>query len=240
MNGQVLVAGGADDTGIHTSADLFDVSTGSFNPGGTMSTGHTGHSATLLPDGSVLIAGGALFGGSAIASTDLYDPVAGAFGIGPAMLTSRCCHTATLLNDGRVLIAGGSYSNVGSTSLAELYTPAVLTPAPVLLSVTSNGQAQAAILHAATQGLVTAADPAVPGEALEVYGTGLADGSVIPPQVTIGGYSAGVLFFGNAPGFPGLNQINVRVPAGVTPGPAVAVRLIYIGRVSNAVTIGVQ
>ena len=239
-NGKVLVAGGADDTGIHTSAELFDVSTGSFSPGGSMSTGHALHSATLLPNGTVLIAGGYLFGGFAIASTELYDPVSGSFGIGPAMLTSRCCHTATLLNDGRVLIAGGSYSNGGSTSLAELYTPDVLTPAPVLLSITSDGQAQGAILHAGTEDLVTAADPAVGGEALEVYCTGLADGSVIPPQVTIGWYAADVLFFGNATGFPGLNQINVRVPEGLAPGPAIPVRLNYLGRPSNVVTIAVQ
>jgi len=166
------------------------------------------------------------------------------------MLTGRDLPGGTLLNDGRVLVTGGNEyypccaagrdSFHPEVPVAELYTPVVLINPPVLLSLSGDGRGPGAILHGSTQQVVSPANPATAGEALEIYAAGLADGSAIPPHVTIGGRMAEVLYFGKAPGFTALNQINVRVPNGTLPGSAVPVRLNYLNRPSNEVTMAIQ
>ena len=83
-------------------------------------------------------------------------------------------------------------------------------------------------------------NPATTGEVLSMYTTNLAAAGVIPPQVVVGGRLADVIYFGPAPGYAGYYQVNFQVPDGIAMGPSVSVRLTYLGRSSNPVTIGVQ
>jgi len=111
-DGRVLIAGGDDLTlvngfprGTVASSFLYDPGAGTYTATGSMAQARDTHTATVLPSGKVLIAGGR--GASpSLASWELYDPAAGTFTQGQ-MATERSEHTATLLPDGQVLIAGG-------------------------------------------------------------------------------------------------------------------------------------
>jgi RHS repeat-associated protein len=86
-----------------------------------------GASATLLPDGTVLILGGQGRNGAFVNEAERYEPDTGRFAaIGAAGLISRAHHTATLLSDGRVLIIGGVDAKGQLVQEAELFDPAKL------------------------------------------------------------------------------------------------------------------
>jgi hypothetical protein len=240
------------DTGDTTSTTaLYNPSTVTFSPAPDVTEGYL-RTATLLGDGTVFIAGlNYSYGLPTFTShADVYDPVAGTVTATGNMIAGRIAHTATLLPDGTVLVVGGAepingvclvYCNpfyVGGT--AELYLPTTLIPAPALYSLSGDGSGQGAIWHGDTGQIASADNPASSGEVLSMYTRSLIKCGVIPPQVAVGGQAAEVLYFGDAPGYPGYSQVNFRVPAGVASGPKVSVRLIYLGRASNEVTIWVQ
>src|SRR5262245_48858735 len=89
-------------------------------PVADMSAGRAAHTATALPDGRVLVAGGFAQENSA-KGAEVYQPGTGRFSPLPPMITSRHSHTATLLRDGRVLIAGGYGEGTTTLATAELF-----------------------------------------------------------------------------------------------------------------------
>ena len=151
-NGKVLVTGGLDRAlapfGVTDSAELYDSATGTWGSTGNLNTGRSGHTATLLANGKVLVVGGRdhiappFFG--LTGSAELYDPATETWSSTGNLNTSRSGHTATLLANGQVLVAGGITTNYVLLDSVELYDPATGT-----WSLTGNLSA-ARSLHAAT------------------------------------------------------------------------------------------
>ena len=107
-----------------SSAASFPVtSAGSLTPATPMLEPRSGHSATLLPDGRVLIAGGMRGNQDFYDSAELYDPSTGKFQPTGKLHERRVGHIAVLLPSGKVLVAGGWLGD-GGTDSAELYDPA--------------------------------------------------------------------------------------------------------------------
>ncbi len=112
-DGRVLVAGSVVPSPggvIARSSEIYDPATGSWTLAASLRHGHAGHTATLLRDGRVLVAGGSEVAASrALASsTELFDPAAGTWALAADLPQGRVGHQATLLADGRVLVSGGT------------------------------------------------------------------------------------------------------------------------------------
>ena len=127
-DGRVLVTGGecyeSGSLQILDSAELYDPATGTWSETDPLSVARDNHTATLLPGGQVLVAGGYDEDGIALASAELYDPAAGTWSAVGPLGHARYYHTATLLPDGRVLVAGGFAATNAVIDSAEVYDPA--------------------------------------------------------------------------------------------------------------------
>jgi hypothetical protein len=99
---------------------------GTFTATGSMAAPRAFHTATLLTNGKVLIAGGSTDFTGPVATAELYDPEKETFIATGNMTAARIGHTATLLPDGKVFISGGSVSGGQSmipSNGAEIYDP---------------------------------------------------------------------------------------------------------------------
>lgn len=165
LEGRVLLAGGFQEDGrgreiAIASAELYDPQLQTFTPARPMNEPRDGHTATLLPDGRVLIVGG--WGISSRSTTaEMYVPAAGEFVYVKSLPAPRAGHTATLLADGRVLIVGG-------TSARTVFEPEALVYDPA-----SDQFASAGHLHEVRAGHT--ATPLTDGSVLIVGGMGEAE-----------------------------------------------------------------
>jgi len=107
---------------IILKASIPQVPTGTWADGNPLSVARTGATATLLPDGRVLIAGGQDASGNALASADLFN-ADGSVSAAPPMSTARYGHSAIFLMDGYVLVAGRHTTDRRINNTAELFDP---------------------------------------------------------------------------------------------------------------------
>ncbi len=149
-DGRVLAIGGGSYSGEEpvtlASAELWDPVSEDFSPAGSLIEDRIGYTASLLPDGRVLVVGGESGPGEVpLASAEVWDPATGAFGPAGSLCHARARHTATPLLDGRVLVIGGNGDGGAYTAVAaaELWGPGSALSACLSASTSATPQTSA-------------------------------------------------------------------------------------------------
>ena len=192
VDGRVLVTGGVYSfwdgdyytTGTSTT-EIYDPAVGSWSFAGAMSVGRYYHTATLLADGRVLVAGAydQDYWGQTTTAAEIYDPALGTWALAGDMRTIRYGNTATLLANGRVLVTGGAAGGIPLAS-TELYDPALGSWSGTSYMSTQRGWHTATLL-AGDKVLVAGGATSVANAATyDPSGTPPPDASA--PQVTCG------------------------------------------------------
>ncbi len=132
LDGRVLVVGTLPYAGVPYPApgtapllsgtDIYSSTTNIWTPGTPLATPRWGHTATLLPDGRVVIIGGYSWYDQLQSSVEIYDPATNRWSAARPLSSPRAYHTATLLADGTILVAGGT-GLLGALDTAERYDP---------------------------------------------------------------------------------------------------------------------
>ena len=147
-DGRWLILGGEAPHGVQGGAEITgpDGSTVIRLPA-TMQRPRAWHTATVLPDGTVLIIGGVGRGRRPVRDVELFHPATQSFElITTSGATPRAFHTATLLTDGRVLIVGGVSDGGTLEPTAEVWLPPQRTVEPLHATLTAGRRAHAAML----------------------------------------------------------------------------------------------
>jgi uncharacterized protein (TIGR03437 family) len=214
-SGKILIAGGEgkDYDATLNEASLFDPHSGSLESTGLLLFSREIHTATLLPNGHVLIVGG--YDGDAydtgvpvLTDAEDYDPSTGSFSSAGRLVYIRQGQTATLLPDGTVLVAGGR----NDTAIAELYIPPYLPP-------------YVPPLRAGSAASLTG--PLAPESLASLFGSNLAAATEsadhLSPPISLGGISLRVIDSSGPARLAPLfyvspSQINFEVPTGTATG----------------------
>lgn len=168
--------------------------------------------------------------------------------VGPGQINFQVPFEAPLQGQASVVVTRAGIASSPSSVALTPYAPSVF------MYQRTVGVIDPIIVHASDQSLVTPENPAVPGEYLVVYGTGIGDLTTLPttgalspneplaranvlPIITVGGVPASVQFAGLTPQAIGLAQFNLQVPEGLPSGPTLPLTINFKGAASRPVQL---